>query len=190
MALQSLESSKAPGTDGLPADLCKTFWPVIGADILLILRDSLSKGRLPLSCWRAVLILFPKKGDPQEIKNWQPMALLCTDYKLLSKVLATRLRKVMEQVIHIDQTYCVPSRLITDNIFLIRNILDLSTSLGCELGLTSIDQEKAFDRVEHQYLWQTLKAFGFSSGLIAKIQVLCSDTESLLKINGGLSIPF
>ena len=63
---------------------------------------------------------------------------------------------MMEHIIHVDQTYCVPSRLISDNVSLIRDILDLSGSLGCDLGLISIDQEKAFDRVEHQYLWQTL----------------------------------
>ncbi|XP_023284603.1 receptor-type tyrosine-protein phosphatase F-like [Seriola lalandi dorsalis] len=189
-ALQSLQSGKAPGIDGLPADFYKTFWSVIGEDLLLVLQDSLRTGRLPLSCRRAVLTLLPKKGDLQDIKNWRPVSLLCTDYKLLSKVLAVRLRKVMEHVIHVDQTYCVPGRLISDNITLIRDILNLSGSLGCELGLISLDQEKAFDRVEHQYLWRTLQAFGFSSGLIAKIQVLYNDIESVLKINGGLSAPF
>ncbi|XP_063765417.1 transposon TX1 uncharacterized 149 kDa protein [Eleginops maclovinus] len=183
-ALQSMQSGKAPGIDGLPADFYKVFWPVMGDDLLDVLRDSLSKGRLPLSCRRAVLTLLPKKGDLQELGNWRPVSLLCTDYKLLSKVLATRLRRVMEHVIHVDQTYCVPSRLITDNVTLIRDVLDLSSSLGCKLGLISLDQEK------HQYLWQTLEAFGFSSGLIAKIQVLYRDIESVLKINGRLCAPF
>ena len=54
----------------------------------------------------------------------------------------------------------------------------------------SIDQEKAFDRVEHRYLWQMLQVFGFSPGLKAMIQTLYSDIESVLKINGGLSFPF
>lgn len=92
-ALQSLESGKAPGIDGLPADFYKTFWLIIIEDLLSVLRDSPNKGELPLSCRRAVLTLLPKKGDLQEMKNWRPVALLCTDYKLLSKVLATRLSK-------------------------------------------------------------------------------------------------
>ena len=77
-----------------------------------------------------------------------------------------------------------------DNVSLIQDILDLSSSPGCDLGLLSIAQEKAFVQVEHQYLLQMLNAFGFNSGLIAKIQVLYSDIESVLKINGGLSAPF
>ena len=189
-ALQGLRGGTSPGIDGLPADFYKTFWSVLGGDLLMVLNDSVKKGRLPQSCRRAVLTLLPKKGELQDIKNWRPVSLLCTDYKLLSKVLANRMRKVMEQVIHVDQTYCVPGRLVTDNIALIRDVVDLSSSLGLDLGLISIDQQKAFDRVEHMYLWQTLRAFGFNPGLIAQIQALYGDIESVLKINGGLSAPF
>ncbi|XP_060923242.1 protein jagged-1a-like [Limanda limanda] len=61
-----------------------------------------------MSCRRAVITLLPKRGDLQEIKNWRPVSLFCTDYKILSKGLANRLREVMEEVVHQDQTYCVP----------------------------------------------------------------------------------
>ncbi|KAI3358279.1 hypothetical protein L3Q82_003277 [Scortum barcoo] len=66
------------------------------------------------------------------------------NYKLLSKALANRLKEAMEQVIHLDQTYCVPGR--------------------------SSDQEKAFDRVEHNFLWKVMERFGFSAGFTAKIK--------------------
>ncbi|KAI3374546.1 hypothetical protein L3Q82_021112 [Scortum barcoo] len=159
-------------------------------DLLEVFNDCLERGRLPLSCRRAVITLLPKKGDLQELKNWRPVSLLCTDYKIMSKVLASRLREVMASIIHPDQTYCVPGRLISDNVTLIRDILEVSGSLAVDTGLISIDQEKAFDRVEHKYLWQTLAAFGFSPGFIAKIRVLYCDIASVLKINGGLSAPF
>ena len=53
----------------------------------------------------------------------------------------------MEQVIHSDQTYCVPSRSIADNVSLIRDVIDVSRLLKLDVGLISLDQEKAFDRV-------------------------------------------
>ncbi|TWW74455.1 Transposon TX1 uncharacterized 149 kDa protein ORF 2 [Takifugu flavidus] len=59
----------------------------------------------PLS---AVIALLPKKGNLQDIRNWRPIFLLCSDYKILSKALAIRLREAMEHVVHRDQMYCVP----------------------------------------------------------------------------------
>ena len=97
---------------------------------------------------------------------------------------------VMEQLIHQTQTYCVPGRSIVDNVSLIRDILEVSGSLGLDAGLVSLDQEKAFDRVEHRYLWKVLQRYGLSPGLIAKIKVLYKNIESVLKINGGLCKPF
>ncbi|KAI3353605.1 hypothetical protein L3Q82_004810 [Scortum barcoo] len=92
------------------------------------------------------------------------------NYKLLSKALANRLKEAMEQVIHLDQTYCVPGRSMVDNIYLIRDVLEVSSSLGINTGLISLDQEKAFDRVEHNFLWKVMERFGFSAGFTAKIK--------------------
>lgn len=95
----------------------------------------------------------------------------------------------MEQVIHQDQTYCAPGRSMVD-VYLIRDILEPSNSLDSNAGLISLDQEKAFDRAEHKFLWKVLERFGFNSGFIAVIRVLYNDIESLLKFNGSLFAPF
>ncbi|KAK3573134.1 hypothetical protein QTP86_014124 [Hemibagrus guttatus] len=92
-ALQRMENGRASGIDGLPAEFYKAFWAVIGQDVLDVLRDSIRRGELPLSCRRAVLTLLPKKGELTHLKSWCPISLLCTDCKLLSKALASRLTK-------------------------------------------------------------------------------------------------
>lgn len=115
------------------------------------LNHSLSEGQLPKSCRRAVITLLPKKGELSEIKNWRPASLLCNDYKIRSKSLANRLREVLGLIIHSDQTYCVPGRSITDNKSFIRDILD-NRHISLDFGLILIDQVKAFDRVDHNYL--------------------------------------
>ncbi|KAK3547732.1 hypothetical protein QTP86_028528, partial [Hemibagrus guttatus] len=190
VVLNTMPGGKAPGIDGLPVEFYKFFWKELGEDLLEVLEESCRERRLPLSSRRAVITLLPKKGDLQDINNWCPVSLLCTDYKVMSKALANRLRDIMDSVIQTDQTYCVPNRSIIDNVSLIRDILDVSRSLAVDLGLISLDQEKAFGRVEHQYLWKTLEAFGLSPSLIAMMKVLYQDVESVLKINGGLSAPF
>lgn len=111
---------KAPGIDGIPVEFYKEFWKEMGEDLLAVFSESFKDMLLPLSCRRAVLTLLPKKGDLQEIKNWRPVSLLCSDYKILSKVLANRLKEVMEYTVHEEQTYCLPGRSILDNVSLIR----------------------------------------------------------------------
>ncbi|KAK3509384.1 hypothetical protein QTP70_032402, partial [Hemibagrus guttatus] len=185
-----MENGWVPGIDGLPVEFYKAFWAVIGQDVLEVLWDSMNVGQLSLSYRRAVLTLLPKKGDLTHLKNWRPVSLLCTDIKLLSKALASRLTKVMEQITHQDQSYCVPDGSIFNNIYLIRDILDVSRLLGLQTGLIFLDQEKAFDRVEHEYLWKVLETFGFNPGFIAMIKVLYCEIESVLKVNGGLCAPF
>ncbi len=92
-------------------------------------------------------------------------------------------------MIHYDQTYCVPNRSIFDNITLIRDVLEVSKLFGINIGLISLDQEKAFDRVEHLYLWHTLQAFGFNSRFIDMIKTMYCEIESVIKINGSLCCP-
>ena len=74
---------------------------MVGGDLLEVFQDSLCNGQLPLSCRRAVITLLLKKGNLQDLKNWKPVALLCGDCKIITKALASRLKKVMSEVIHI-----------------------------------------------------------------------------------------
>ena len=76
-------------------------------------RQLQAAGCIPLSCSRYPNTLRLKKGDLQQLKDWRSVSLLCTDYKLFSKVLATRSGKVMADVIHVDNSYCGLGRLIT-----------------------------------------------------------------------------
>ncbi|KAK3570807.1 hypothetical protein QTP86_026351 [Hemibagrus guttatus] len=87
-ALNTMPGGKAPGIDGLPVEFYKFFWKELGEDLLEVLEKSYRERCLPLSSRRTVITLIPKKGDLQDIKNWRPVSLLCTDYKVMSKVLS------------------------------------------------------------------------------------------------------
>ncbi len=84
----------------------------------------------------------------------------------------------------------MPSGSMVDNVYLIKDVLEVSSSLGINTVLISPDQEKAFDHVEHNFLWKSIEKFGFSAGFIAKIKVLYSEVKSVLKFNGSLCAPF
>uniref|UniRef100_A0A3P9LKP2 Reverse transcriptase domain-containing protein n=1 Tax=Oryzias latipes TaxID=8090 RepID=A0A3P9LKP2_ORYLA len=188
-AVGQMALGKSPGLDGLPADFYKHFWKCLGPDLLEVFKDCSKTGLLPFSCRHAVLSLLPKKGDLTLLKNWRPLALLCTDYKLLSKVLSNRLKNVLGVIIHRDQSYCVPDRSIMDNLFLVRDLFDVCKHCDTSVGLLSLDQEKAFDRVDHSYLFSALRAFGFGEFFTSLLALLYKEAFCLVKIGGGLSRP-
>ncbi|CAM5087299.1 unnamed protein product [Natator depressus] len=173
----------------LEREFYRAFWDIIGPDLATVWAESLQGGVLPLLCRRAVLVLLPKKGDLRDLRNWRPVSLLSTDYKIVAKAISLRLGSMMADVIHRDQTYTVPGRSIFDNLFLVRDLLELGRRDGLSFALLSLDQEKAFDRVDHGYLLGTLHAFGFGPQFVSFLQVLYASTECLVRLNWTLTEP-
>ena len=104
-ALKKLKNSKTPGIDGLPADFYKMFWVDIKKIVLSSMNFAFANNALSLDQRRGLISLVPKKDkDRQFLKNWRPIALLTTDYKLIAKCLATRIVQVIDKLIACDQT--------------------------------------------------------------------------------------
>ncbi|CAM5160671.1 unnamed protein product, partial [Natator depressus] len=188
-ALRRMPTNKSPGMDGLTVEFYRAFWDILGPDLVTVWAESLQGGVLPLSCRRAVLALLPKRGDLRDLRNWRPLSLLSTDYKIVAKAISLRLGSVMADVIHPDQTYTVPGRSIFDNLFLVRDLLELGRRDGLSFALLSLDQEKAFDRVDHGYLLSTLRAFGFGPQFVSFLRVLYASAECLVRLNWTLTEP-
>ena len=106
--------------------------------------------------------LLYKKDDHRLVKNWRPISLLHTDYKLASKVITERLKRVMQTIFHKDQTCGLVGRSIFSNLQLIRDMLDMIDKTNETGILVTLNQGKAFDRVDHDFLMPVL--FKFVSG--------------------------
>uniref|UniRef100_A0A674JQG0 Reverse transcriptase domain-containing protein n=1 Tax=Terrapene triunguis TaxID=2587831 RepID=A0A674JQG0_9SAUR len=188
-ALRLMPTNKSPGMDGLTVEFYRVFWDVLGPDLVTVWTESLLSGVLPLSCRRAVLALLPKKGDLRDLRNWRPLSLLSTDYKVVAKAISLRLGSVLADVVHPDQTYTVPGRSIFNNLYLVRDLLELGRRDGLSFALLSLDQEKAFDRMDHGYLLGTLRAFGFGPQFVSFLRVLYAEAECLVRLNWALTEP-
>lgn len=130
----------------------------------------------------AIKIVF-KNGERNLIKNYRPITLLNIDLKIVTKALAKRLSTVLPTLIHPNQT-CVPGRHIENNIHLIQNLIDHINENDGELALIFIDQEKAFDRMSHSFIFKTLSRFGFGQNFIEWVKIICNGTKSFVKVNG------
>ena len=156
---------KTPGSDDLPVEFFVKFWDMLGADLVEVFNSSYQDGFLPSSSCKGIITLLFKKGDRVECKNWHPITLLNVDYKLCARTLAGRLLKVIHHMVHSDQTCGVPGRYIGENVSLLRDIVDVTTELHLPTAILSLDQEKAFDRVDWAFLFRTLEKMGFGPSL-------------------------
>ena len=179
-AMCGLSNGKTPGSDGLPLEFYAKFWHLLSPHLIEIYNFSLEQGCFSPSMQESVIF---KKDDPKDLKNWQPISLLNVDYKICSKALANRLSKVLPSIIHEYQTCSVPGRTIFENLSLLRDTLDY-VNITNETGiLLSLDQEKAFDRVDRSFLSNVLKRFGFGPVFQRWISTLYDSARMKILVN-------
>ena len=186
-AVRGLSQGKTPGSDGLPLEFYVKFWDQLCPILLQLYNFSFDQGFLSSSMQESVTRLIFKKDDPKHLKNWRPISLLNVDYKILSKALTNRLSKVLPSIVSEDQTCSVSGRTIFDNLTLFRDTLDYINLTGEPGILVSLDQEKAFDRVDRSFLSNVLRKFGFGSSFLRWISILYHDATMRIIVNGFLT---
>ena len=124
------------------------------------------KKELSIPQKQTVIKLFEKKDKNKSfIKNWRPISLLNVDYKIISKALGSKLKKVLPNFIWPQQTAHVKNRLIGESGRLIADIIEITDILNKEGFLVTMDIEKAFDSLDHIFPISVLKKFGFGNNL-------------------------
>ena len=189
-AIKSMDNCKSPGVDGLPAEFYKILWNDISDLVLDSFNYSYQKGELSITQKQSIITLLPKKDkDIRYLKNWRPISLLNTDYKILTKCLANRLKKVLPSIIHQNQTGFLKDRYIGSNIRLLFDIIDQLEEDNSPGIIFSIDFMKAFDTVSWKFLNKCLNFFNFGESFKKWIKILQTDISSCV-INTGWSSGF
>jgi hypothetical protein len=159
-ALKDLKNGKTPGTDGFPPDFYKFFWKDISVLVYESLKHVITKGEMSIDQRRGVINLIPKKDkDVRYLKNWRPISLLNTDYKIMTKVLAVRLKQVLPSVINPDQVAYLKGRYIGQNIRTILDIMEYTKDNNEDGIIAFLDFEKAFDSIDWRVIDEALEKF-------------------------------
>lgn len=166
--IKTLPANKSPGPDGLTYELYKKL-DRLAAEILACLANAVLHGpasqlNRPTFC-QALIVLLPKKGDPSLCKNWRPISLINSDYKIITAFLTSRLSQVIKEVIGEEQVGFVPGRSIFHPILAVKAAINEGKRPNCPLDL-----EKAYDRVDHLFLFQCLSRAGLPSSWINALQ--------------------
>lgn len=189
-ALQSLKKGKVPGVDGLTKEFYLVFWEDIGPQLLDLFTFICTSGIMGSTMREGVISLLYKKGDVRDISNYRPLTMLCTDYKIFSKILTNRLVSALEFIIGLDQTCAVQGRQIQWNLQMHRDVLAYSEDRNFPLIVLSLDQEKAFDRVNHKFLFRILERFGFGKRFRSWLKILYTEVGSRVNVNGNMGVLF
>ena len=105
LLLETFQNDKTPGNDGIRIEFYRKFWHLISEPFTKCANECFEKGEMSRSQKQAVITLFEKKGkDRSFLENWRPISLVNVDAKIMSKVIATRLKNVLPQIIHHNQT--------------------------------------------------------------------------------------
>ena len=155
-----------------------------GTDLVEVLNFCYLSGSLSRSQRHGLIALSFKKGDRLNPRNWRPITLLNVDYKIASRAIAGRLLKVIHLVVNLNQTYDVPGRYIGDSVAFLRDVVSYASLSDTPVAILSLDQEKAFDRVDWGILRSTLVCMGFNSSFIGWVDLFYSGVQSAVKFNG------
>ena len=167
--------------------LYQTFWSYI-QDYYMAFINAVKNSAFPKIKNMSVIKLLYKKGEIFLLYNYRAIALMNVDIKILTKVLANRLQYILPSIIHATQT-AVYGRRIDQTIHLIRDLIDLANQEDESAAFIFLDQEKAFDRVNRDFLYKTMRAFGIGEQFIHWVKNVYSNASSVLNINGFLSEP-
>ena len=184
-ALNNMTSSKTPGNDVLSKEFYLAFFDLLGPKLLKCRNKVFSLGEFSTSQCQAVVTLLEKKGmDKRYIKNWRPISLLKVDVKIVSKVLATRLKKVISNLVSSDQTAYVLGRYIRESERLTSDLLEYTNIYNLPGYMVTIDIEKTFDSVDYTFFLCALRKFGFGNNFIKWLKIILNKQESCIMNNG------
>jgi hypothetical protein len=186
-ALFNIGDLKAPGPDGLHAIFYKRYWSLIGEELTNEVMTAISSGAVPEGWNNTNIVLIPKVDNPESISQYRPISLCNVLYKVISKVLAARLKAILPEIISPTQSAFVPGRMITDNVLVAFGCYHaIKRKRECKYGTCAIklDMLKAYDRVEWSFLQKILTRFGFAQVWIDLIMSRVGSVKYQVRFNG------
>ena len=176
-AIKMLKNGKAPGHDGIQAELLKSDIHYTSKKLQVIFNEIWEKEQTPTNWRRGLIFKIPKKGNLKECKNWRGITLLPIFSKVLGRIVIDRIKKGIDSKLRKEQAGYRTNKSTIDQIFILRNIIEQSNEWQSSLYIHFIDFEKAFDSIHRESLWKIMKSYGIPDKLIAVVKALYENFE-------------
>ncbi|MCH80013.1 LINE-1 reverse transcriptase like, partial [Trifolium medium] len=183
--VKECDGSRCPGPDGFNFAFIKEFWTLMKNDVRILFDQFHGNDCIPKCLLSYFLTLIPKVKSPQNLGDFRPISLLGCWYKLLAKVLASRLARVIGVLIPNTQSAFLKGRQLVEGVVVVNEVIDFAKKAGKDCLILKVDFEKAYDSVDWGFLDYMLGRFGFCAKWRAWMRAcVCGGNLSVL-VNGS-----
>lgn len=179
------DGNKSPGPDGFNLNFFKATWNIIKEDIMGFFKEFHLNASLPKALTSSFLALIPKVKNPSLLKEFRPICLIGSLYKILSKVLAKRLKDYLGSLISICQTAFIPQRQILDGIVVLNEIVESAKRRKSKCLLLKLDFERAFDTVSWSFLEKMMTKMNFHITWVRWMRACLFKSTMSVLVNGS-----
>jgi hypothetical protein len=179
------DGNKSPGPDGFNFNFVKSFWYLMKFEVRILFDQFYANASLPKSFSSYFVALIPKVNSPMALNEFRPISLLGCLYKLVAKVLAKRLAKVMDSLVAPTQSAFLKGRFLVDGVMVVNEIVDMAKKTGRSCLILKVDFEKAYDSVEWSFLDYMLGRFGFGEKWKKWIRTCVFSGSMSVLVNGS-----
>ncbi|KAL3675310.1 hypothetical protein R1sor_025258 [Riccia sorocarpa] len=189
-AAKLLGRNKCPGPDGVPVEFFLIFWEVIAPLLFNATTEGIQQGLLNPFYNRGTITLLPKEGEPTLLGNKRPITLLNSVYKIWAKALQLRLSPILQRLITWEQNSFLPGRLLHSTVLLCNEAVHQAKHNGQPSVLLKLDFRKAFDMLNWEFLYKSMKQMDFGEEFIRMVTALNTNASSSVRINNTRSKTF
>jgi len=184
IVVKEMPIDRAPGPDGFNGCFLKSCWPIIKEDFYKMCQD-FHEGNLDIgSINEGFITLIPKSSSPETANDYRPITLLNCCLKIITKILANRLQKVILKIVHRNQYGFIKGRTIQDCLAWSFEYIHQCQRSSCEIMLLKLDFAKAFDTIEHAPMMEIMKHMGFDDKWLGWMNSIFGSGVSSVFLNG------
>ena len=181
-----MKKNKTAGIDGIPAEFWQKF-AFLDEWLETVFEAAMQQKKMSHSMRIAVVKVIFKKKDRKKFENYRPLSMLCTDYKLLAKILTERMKGVLTSVIEKDQQGFIFNGDITGNLILVKEVIEYIEEEDLDGAIVMMDFMKAFDRIDRDVMFEVLERMNFGDMFVEYVKMMYNDVTAKIEINGELT---
>jgi hypothetical protein len=183
--VKGCDGNKSPGPDGFNFAFIKKCWELLKGEIRVMFDQFHGNSSLPKGFLSYFVALIPKVNSPFGLGDYRPISLLGCLYKLVAKVLAARMAKVMNCIVSTNQSAFIKGRNLVDGVMVVNEVVELAKKAGIDCLIFKVDFEKAYDSVDWSFLEYMLHQFGFCPKWIGWIKACVFGGSLSVLVNGS-----